>query len=90
MALLPVSYFHLVFTAPGFLAPFALQNKRLFYDLLFRLPSEQHHHDKWQTGVDLTTQALMTGFLAAAFWKSAAMRWISRISPAKRARSCRR
>jgi hypothetical protein len=38
--LLPVSYFHLVFTVPDLLAPIALQNKRLFYDLLFRSVNE--------------------------------------------------
>src|SRR5579864_3842531 len=34
--LLPVSYFHIVFTLPHELSALALQNKRLFYDLLFR------------------------------------------------------
>jgi hypothetical protein len=34
--LLPVPYFHLVFTLPEELAPLALQNQRLVYDLLFR------------------------------------------------------
>ena len=38
--LLPVSYFHLVFTVPDLLAPVALQNKRLFYNLLFRSVNE--------------------------------------------------
>jgi hypothetical protein len=38
--LLPVPYFHVVFTIPDLLAPLALQNKRLFYDLLFRSASE--------------------------------------------------
>jgi hypothetical protein len=36
--LLPVSYFHIVFTLPHELSALALQNKRLVYDLL--LPSD--------------------------------------------------
>ena len=34
--LLPVPYFHLVFTLPHELSALVLQNKRLLYDLLFR------------------------------------------------------
>ena len=34
--LLPVSYFHIVFTLPHELSALVLQNKRLLYDLLFR------------------------------------------------------
>jgi hypothetical protein len=34
--LLPVPYFHIVFTLPHSLSALALQNKRLLYDLLFR------------------------------------------------------
>ena len=34
--LLPTSYVHVVFTLPRELAPLALQNKRLIYNLLFR------------------------------------------------------
>ena len=37
--LLPVPYFHIVFTLPHELAPVALQNKRVIYDLLFRAAS---------------------------------------------------
>jgi transposase-like zinc-binding protein/putative transposase len=33
--LLPVQYFHVVFTLPDELAPLALQNKRVIYNLLF-------------------------------------------------------
>jgi Putative transposase/Transposase zinc-binding domain len=33
--LLPVTYFHLVFTLPQELAPLALQNQRIIYDLVF-------------------------------------------------------
>jgi hypothetical protein len=37
--LLPVPYFHVVFTLPAPLGPLALQNKRLLYGLLFRAAS---------------------------------------------------
>ena len=38
--LLPVEYFHVVFTLPEQLGPLALQNKRVVYGLLFRAASE--------------------------------------------------
>ena len=38
--LLPVGYFHVVFTVPHELNPFALRNKKCFYDLLFRAVKE--------------------------------------------------
>src|SRR5690606_10507985 len=38
--LLPVHYFHVVFTLPRELGPIALQNKRLLYGLLFSAASE--------------------------------------------------
>jgi hypothetical protein len=38
--LLPVAYSHVVFTLPEQLAPLALRNQRLLYDLLFRAASE--------------------------------------------------
>jgi hypothetical protein len=38
--LLPVGYFHLVFTLPAEIAPIAYQNKAVVYDLLFRTASE--------------------------------------------------
>ena len=38
--LLPVNYFHMVFTLPHKLNPFIRYNKRLAYDLLFRAVSE--------------------------------------------------
>jgi hypothetical protein len=38
--LLPVGYFHLVFTLPGPIADLAYQNKRAIYDLLFKASSE--------------------------------------------------
>jgi hypothetical protein len=38
--LLPVEYFHVVFTLPGALAPLALQNKRCVYNILFEATAE--------------------------------------------------
>ncbi len=38
--LLPTRYVHAVFTLPGELAPLALQNKKVVYDLLFRASAE--------------------------------------------------
>lgn len=38
--LLPVPYFHVVFTLPKALAPLALQNPRTFYSILFRAASQ--------------------------------------------------
>ncbi len=38
--LLPVGYFHLVFTLPGAIADIAYQNKRLIYGLLFKASAE--------------------------------------------------
>ncbi len=38
--LLPVGYFHLVFTLPGPIADIAYQNKRVVYDLLMRASAE--------------------------------------------------
>jgi hypothetical protein len=38
--LLPVGYFHLVFTLPAEIAPIAYQNKAVAYDLLFRAAAE--------------------------------------------------
>src|SRR5262249_43593484 len=38
--LLPVEYFHIVFTIPEQLGPLALQNKRVIYGLLFRAASQ--------------------------------------------------
>jgi hypothetical protein len=38
--LLPIPYFHVVFTLPQQLAPLALQNKRVLYDILFRAAAE--------------------------------------------------
>jgi hypothetical protein len=38
--LLPVPYFHVVFTLPQLLAPLALQNKKAMYGMLFRAAAE--------------------------------------------------
>ncbi len=38
--LLPVPYFHVVFTLPKHLSPLALQNKKALYDLLFQAAAE--------------------------------------------------
>jgi hypothetical protein len=38
--LLPVGYFHVVFTLPAEIAPIAYQNKVVVYDLLFRTAAE--------------------------------------------------
>ena len=38
--LLPVGYFHTVFTIPDSFNPFALRNKKVMYDLLFKAVSE--------------------------------------------------
>ena len=38
--LLPIPYFHVVFTLPRHLASLALQNKRLVYGILFRAAAE--------------------------------------------------
>ncbi|MGD2111356.1 MAG: transposase zinc-binding domain-containing protein, partial [Phycisphaerae bacterium] len=37
--LLPVPYYHVVFTLPDLFGPLALQNKRIVYDILFRAAS---------------------------------------------------
>src|ERR1700680_4175741 len=38
--LLPVEYFHVVFTLPQMVAPLALQNQRIVYGMLFRAAAE--------------------------------------------------
>ena len=38
--LLPVEYFHVVFTIPAVLAEIALQNKKVMYDILFRASAD--------------------------------------------------
>ena len=41
--LLPVPYFHVVFTVPSELNQFALRNKRLMYTILFKAAAETLH-----------------------------------------------
>ena len=41
---LPAAYFHLVFTVPSELNPFALRNQKPFYDLLFRAVRDTLYH----------------------------------------------
>jgi hypothetical protein len=43
--LLPVGYFHLVFTLPSPIADIAYQNKAVIYDLLFKA-ARDHDHDR--------------------------------------------
>src|SRR5207244_10080731 len=38
--LLPVEYFHVVFTVPQLVAPLALRNQRVVYGILFRAAAE--------------------------------------------------
>jgi hypothetical protein len=58
--LLPVEYFHLVFTMPATLNPIALQNPRVVYGLLFRAASETLQ----QVAADPDRLGAEIGFLA--------------------------
>ena len=58
--LLPVQYFHVVFTIPEQLNPFALRNKKVFYSLMFRAVSETIR----ELGENLRYIGGMTGFIA--------------------------
>ena len=54
--LLPTPYVHVVFTLPHELAPLALQNKKIVYDLLFRISAEtllQIARDPKHLGADI-------------------------------------
>ncbi len=54
--LLPVEYFHIVFTVPGCIAGIALQNKKVVYDILFRATAETLHQiaaDPGHLGADI-------------------------------------
>jgi hypothetical protein len=44
--LLPLSYFHVVFTLPAAIADIAYQNKAVIYDLLFKTSAETADHDR--------------------------------------------
>ena len=58
--LLPVPYFHVVFTIPELLNPFALADPRLFYEILFRAVSQT----LLVIGRDPRHLGLVLGFLA--------------------------
>ena len=58
--LLPVEYFHVVFTLPQALSPLALQNQRLVYGGLFKAASET----LLQIGADAKHLGAQIGFLA--------------------------
>jgi hypothetical protein len=54
--LLPVSYFHVVFTLPHELSALVLQNKQLLYDLLYRTSAAamlELARDPWHLGADI-------------------------------------
>src|SRR5260370_22973128 len=54
--LLPTPYVHVVFTLPPQLAPLALQNKKVIYDLLFRSSAEtllEVAHDPQHLGAEI-------------------------------------
>jgi hypothetical protein len=58
--LLPVPYFHVVFTLPQLLAPLALQNQRVVYGILFRAASET----LLEVAADAKRLGAQIGFLA--------------------------
>lgn len=58
--LLPVEYFHVVFTMPSQIASIALQNKRVIYDILFRAAAE----NLTQVGADERHLGAKLGFFA--------------------------
>jgi Putative transposase/Transposase zinc-binding domain len=58
--LLPVEYFHIVFTLPAILGPIALQNPRVVYGLLFKAAAETLR----QVAVDPKHLGAEIGFLA--------------------------
>jgi hypothetical protein len=58
--LLPVEYFHVVFTLPQLIAPLALQNQRLVYGILFRAAAET----LLRIGADPRHLGARIGFLA--------------------------
>ena len=60
--LLPVEYFHVVFTLPQSLAPLALQNQRVVYGILFKAVSET----LLQIGADSKHLGAQIGFFGSA------------------------
>jgi hypothetical protein len=66
--LLPVQYFHQVFTLPGAIADIAYQNKAVIYDLLFKASAET----MLTIGADPEHLGARTGFIAVLHtWGSA-------------------
>ncbi len=59
--LLPISYFHVVFTIPEQLRPIALRNQRILYQILFKAVAETLK----QLGSDPTHIGAQIGFIAA-------------------------
>jgi len=57
---LPVDYYHVVFTLPDRLAPLALQNKKAVYDILFRTASQT----LLRIGADRKHLGAQLGFMA--------------------------
>jgi hypothetical protein len=51
--LLPVPYFHVVFTLPTAIADLAYQNKAVIYDLLFKASSVNGHSERRVTGLEV-------------------------------------
>jgi hypothetical protein len=58
--LLPVEYFHVVFTVPQLVAPLALRNPRVVYGILFRAAAET----LLQIAADPKQLGAQIGFLA--------------------------
>ena len=58
--LLPVPYFHIVFTMPAPVAAIALQNKAVVYDILFKAAAEAIH----RLGADPRHLGAETGMIA--------------------------
>ena len=64
--LLPIPYFHVVFTLPEALTPIVLQNKRAVYDLLFRAVAATLK----QIALDAKYLGAKIGFLAVLHTKT--------------------
>src|SRR6516225_7249480 len=56
--LLPTRYLHVVFTLPRHLVPLVLYNKKVLYDLLFRITRK--HFSKWLAIRDTSVQRLVS------------------------------
>jgi hypothetical protein len=71
--LLPLGYFHVVFTLPAEIAPIASQNKAVVYELLFRTAAEtlltirsQRSNRRRRTTAQIRTPRLISGRRALA------------------------